>query len=308
MPVNSPNNQPLYVSYGQTQGLISVFNPPTISNRAPGVNDRKAIGALWVNKLLNNAYILTSITNNQANWILVVAGGGTAIFNSLTVNPGPTNLSTVGNGAVNIGSATNTGAITINTGTGNFLLDGNGNSIFIGTDNAANSISIGSSNAGADTLIVGGAGTFVGTPAISLITGATGDITIGGAAHTGKIYIGTSTAGETINIGTTLGANTINIGNNNTTTSVTITSGSGNIDLAGETTCNSTFTANGLYTINDGGGIALTTGFTNVTATSAGVGTVTFAANGAVNIVQSGWMKVYIGVTPAYIPYFTSIT
>jgi fibronectin-binding autotransporter adhesin len=213
MPVNTPNNQPLHVAYGQTQGLISVFNPPVISNRAPTVNDRKAIGTLWVNKLLNNAYIETSVVNSQAQWQEIeIGGGGAGNFSSLTVNPGPTNISTVGSGAVTIGNAANTGLISFQVGTGNFELNGNGNTIGIGNDNTPNTILIGNVTSGTKVGITGADGTGIGSSAIYLSTSAAGDIQIGATTHTGTIRIGTSTTGESIFIGTGAGANTIGIG------------------------------------------------------------------------------------------------
>lgn len=127
MPVNNPNNQPLLVGYGQSQGLINIFPYPIISNRDPGVNDRKAIGVVWVNKLTNAAWVLTSISNAQANWLAVGGGGGAGVFTDLTVTPGPTsitgttNINTSGAEVTNIGVG-GTGAVNLGNATGNTVI------------------------------------------------------------------------------------------------------------------------------------------------------------------------------------------
>src|SRR5947207_829775 len=116
------------VAYGLSQALIGLFPAPIVSNaQSPTTANLAQIGTIWINKSTNQPYILTSIVSNLANWQLLEAGGGAGVFSSLVVNPGPTSLSTVGNGAVSIGNATNTGAITITSGTGNFSLVGGGN-------------------------------------------------------------------------------------------------------------------------------------------------------------------------------------
>lgn len=203
--------QPHKSAYGLSQALIDVFSPPIVAHRAPTTADKAQLGTLWIEPTdtsgtaVNSAWILTSIINNSATWVLVETGGGAGVFSSLTVNPGPTNLSTVGNGAVNIGNSTNTQAITITAGTGNIALVGAGHSIGIGNDAAANTVTVGSTSGAATTTIQGG------TAGVSVATSATGTITIGSAAMTGTITLGDSTAGQTINISSTAAANTVNI-------------------------------------------------------------------------------------------------
>jgi hypothetical protein len=77
---------------------------PVISNRAPTTRDKNyEIGTLWIDKALNDAYILTSVVSNVASWIN--AGGGSGSFSALTVNPGNTTI-TAGNLVVTAGSVT----------------------------------------------------------------------------------------------------------------------------------------------------------------------------------------------------------
>lgn len=178
--------------YGYPNPQAGLQQEPLVQQRAPTTADSAELGVIWIFKPAQSAYILVDNSGGVNTWNLLESGGGGGVFSSLTVNPGPTNLSTVGNGAVNIGNATNSGVITINGGAGGFALvgaagllsiapgagsleingaggainvdagasgftlDGNGNTVFIGTDNAANTVHVGSLNAGAATLIQGG--------------------------------------------------------------------------------------------------------------------------------------------------------
>jgi hypothetical protein len=205
---------------------INFQNPnPIIANRAPTTADKAPIGQLWIFVSANSVYVLTSVVNNLANWQLLEVGGGGGVLTSLTVNPGPTNLSTVGNGAVNIGNATNTGAITITAGTGNIALVGAGHTIGIGNDAAANTVIVGSTTGAAVTTIQGG------TAGVAVNTSATGTITIGLPTMTGTITLGQSTAvaGQVINIGNSAAPNAVNIGTLNGAAETTISAGTGGI-------------------------------------------------------------------------------
>lgn len=216
------------VSYGLTQSLINVFPSPIVSaTQSPTGANLAQIGTLWINKSANTAYVLTSIVNNLANWQLLETGGGAGVFTTLTVNPGPTNLSTVGNGAVTIGNAANTAAITIASGIGGVLISGNGNPIEIGDDTSDNSIIIGSL-VGSSSMQVRG-----GTSGVSLYTSNTGNIVLGQARMSGPIDIGVSAlAGQVINIGAQ-GTNAVTIGNIGAGNSVTLNAGAaGGILLA----------------------------------------------------------------------------
>lgn len=225
------------VDYGFTQALQPIFPAPIVSNRAPTSADKAQIGSIWVQPVntsgtaINSAWILTSIIANSATWSDI--SGGSGFFTTLTVNPGPTNLSTVGNGAVSIGNATNTGAITLTVGSGNMAIVGAGHTVDIANDAAANTLVMGSTTNGATTSIAGGNGTGIGTAAIQVGTAAAGDIQIGLTTETGTLYLGPSTAGMTINMGTGAasantisvggtGANVIAVGNTQTAGSVTV--------------------------------------------------------------------------------------
>lgn len=56
------------MAYGQNQPLIGVFNPPIASRRSPLVTDKAPIGQIWVNKLTNSVWMLTSFVGGSAIW------------------------------------------------------------------------------------------------------------------------------------------------------------------------------------------------------------------------------------------------
>jgi hypothetical protein len=69
-------NSKRQVSYGFTQPLVTEAQAPIVAQRAPTTNDKAQYGTIWLNQPGEQAYILTSITNNEANWEPVGAAGG----------------------------------------------------------------------------------------------------------------------------------------------------------------------------------------------------------------------------------------
>ena len=119
------------VSYGLSQPLINVFAPPIISNRNPTTNDKAPFGTIWDNKVLNEAFVLTSTVANVSTWISIGGGAGTFtnvvasgfITAGTTITAGTGITSTTGNivataGAVNAGT-------TMTAGTGLTVTAGN---------------------------------------------------------------------------------------------------------------------------------------------------------------------------------------
>jgi len=221
MSVQIPSN----LVYGFNQALTEAFPPPIISLRNPTTSDKTQIGRGWINTSANDAFVLTSIVNNSATWINVGGGGGT--FTSLTVTPGPINLT----GTTNINTA---GAAATNIGN---ILAGNGPTTILGSDVVidgtgilalgeltATTINIGTSSAGAISIgngtaititgetdvtgeitatgnIVSTGGNLLGTALqlagpISVLTGA-GAPSAGLAAQVGDVYINTTAASAT---------------------------------------------------------------------------------------------------------------
>ena len=281
MAINAKLQNTINLAYAP-KGFKSVFPRPIKANRDP-VNgqDTAEIGQVLVNIVTGTPWMY--VQNNV--WIQLEGAGGGGVFSTLTVNPGPTNLSTVGNGAVNIGNAANTGAITVTSGTGNVSFIIGGNVLNLGADAAANVVNLGSATAGSLTTIRGGNGTGVGASAIIIQSGNTGDIQVGGVNQTGTVYIGPNTTTGPINIGGIgAGTGTISIGVGTAARSINIGTGAvanlitiGSATAGNITTLASTITAlPGPVYIYTGagapaGGLALHTGdlYINTTAASA---------------------------------------
>jgi len=58
--------------------------PPIVSKRSPTARDRAELGTIWINTVLNDAFILTSVIAGVSSWIN--AGGGSGTFSSLNVS------------------------------------------------------------------------------------------------------------------------------------------------------------------------------------------------------------------------------
>jgi hypothetical protein len=119
------------VGYSLTQGPLTTLSAlPIVAKRAPTTADKNyQIGQLWIYAANNAPYILTSVVNNLATWLLLESGGGAGVFASLTVTPGPisltgtTSINTAGAGVTTIGTG-GTGAVNIGNATGNTAVTG----------------------------------------------------------------------------------------------------------------------------------------------------------------------------------------
>lgn len=119
------------ISYGLDNSLQTLAPQPIIGNRAPTTSDSGQLAALWVWPAQQQAYILVSNANATAVWQLIESSGGSGVFSSLTVNPGPTLL----DGAVTVAAGAN--KITLGT-----------------TDNAASAISLTTNGGTSETIVV----------------------------------------------------------------------------------------------------------------------------------------------------------
>ncbi len=116
------------ISYGFEQGLIANPPFPIIAKRDPTANDgNAAIGTLWINKLTNGVFFLTSIVGNVSTWASTAGGG--EIVTSITATTGPnsltgaTTINTTGAATTTIGTG-GTGAVQIGNTTGNTSVTG----------------------------------------------------------------------------------------------------------------------------------------------------------------------------------------
>jgi hypothetical protein len=215
-------------------GLSTLAQLPVVSLRAPATSDKAQIGTLWVDTATNAAYILTSIVNNLANWLLVEAGGGTGTFSALTVTPGPisltgtttintagaavTTIGTGGTGAVNIGNATGNTAVTgslstttslaatttVTGGTGITATTGNivatAGAVNAGTTITAGTgltVTLGNATLTNGNLVLSTATNLISLPGpVNIMSGA-GAPAAGLALHVGDMYINTTAASAT---------------------------------------------------------------------------------------------------------------
>ena len=63
--------QKLNSAYGIDSPLQEIPQKPIVAKRNPNARDKMQRGTLWVNTITNASFILTSITNNVANWQVI---------------------------------------------------------------------------------------------------------------------------------------------------------------------------------------------------------------------------------------------
>jgi hypothetical protein len=172
-------SQPFNVAYGLSQSLLNVFPQPIVSKRSPTIADKAQIGQTWVNESSNDIFFLTSIVNNEANWLTPPGGSGS--FTSLTATTGNI-TATLGNivaSAGSISAATSVSAgttisattsisagTTITAGTGLIVSAGGANILGTTVINTTGSAltSIGSNTAASGIVLKGGTSGIVITP------------------------------------------------------------------------------------------------------------------------------------------------
>ncbi len=183
-----------------------VQQPTIVAQRDPGAGDMYPIGQFWINQLTDVIFTLTSFVNGAPVWTTSLTGGS-GVFTSLTVTPGPTAITGIfhveadvdqaevirlhenggTSGSIEIASLQGTGADSISilsveggievstaAAAGNIVVSANGGgSTSIGaTADSANAILI-NANGGTDTtiLVVNNTGTNdAATPSTASIT------------------------------------------------------------------------------------------------------------------------------------------
>jgi len=100
---------PGQLSAGLPQPLAAYYAPPIIAKRDPTVNDTGyPLGQVWDDKVLNRAWILTSVVAGQANWVLMGVGVGAGVQTVNGVSPVLGNMDLINQSAA--------GAITVTPG------------------------------------------------------------------------------------------------------------------------------------------------------------------------------------------------
>lgn len=107
------NNSRGLNAYSQGQPLVSVPNAVIQSERTPTASDKAPIGQIWVNTAANVAYILVSISNNQAIWgtYAGMVPGNLVVGGTVTAGLGFVALA---NGITATGNSTFNGNVIIN--------------------------------------------------------------------------------------------------------------------------------------------------------------------------------------------------
>ena len=169
------------------------------------------------------------------------------------------------------------------------------------TNNVANWVGVGGGSGLFTSLVVNPGNATI--TAGNLLVGGTGNITAAG----GNI---TATGGtvEGVAITASTGAITANAGNIIASVG-NITATLGNITaLAGEISAPlNAVSAAQIEATGDLGGVVSTTSITNVTNTTQSTGALTLKSASANPGTNAGFIKVYVGATTAYVPYFTNI-
>lgn len=274
------------IAYSLNQPLSNVFPSPIVSRRSPATSDKAQIGTVWVNKLIDDAWVLTSIVNNSATWISI--GGGSGTFSSLTVT-GNVDLTTNGAGWY-LATDTGTGTmeilvpnlITIYSQLGAVSLSGNTDvDIAAATGNIIMN-SFGALQVTAD----GGVSITTSNDAVTVVTG------------TGAVSISADATANTLNFGTGAGAKLVTVGSVTGASSLALKTGSGNFTLdgvAGSTYTVGASTTTGTIAI---GGTAQTGAITigggtgaqivNLATGGTGAKTVNIASGASANVTTIG--------------------
>lgn len=260
------------VAYGLSEPLLNVFPAPIVSVRDPLGKDHAQLGTVWVNRLTNDYFVLTSIVANVATWSSVSNGAG--IFSSLEATTGNITadlgdiVATAGNvsAGVNVNAGAQVNATTSVTA---------GTFITAGTNITAT---------GGDITAIAGDISAGGN-----ITAGTGlTVTTGNATISGDLSV---TAG---NVSVVLGNVTVSAGD--------ITATAGDIEASAGAVRGGQVEAT-----DDLGGVVGVTSITNAIDTAQSTGTLVIKSDSANPGNNAGFIKVYVGATTAYIPYFTNI-
>lgn len=222
----SANAQTVTVLGGIPTGGTQVLNLLTQTGQAGTVN--VATGAAMANAI--------NVGGTGAN---VIGIGNTQTAGSVTIGDAMTG------GTITIGgSGLQTGTITMGAGTGAQIIDiatgGTGvKTVNLATGAIGNIVTIGTVTAAASLDLLCGTGNFTlegnvaSTYDISGTGANTGTITIGGGTGAQTLNMMTSTAVKTVNIATGAAANVVTIGSTNTTASLTLQAGTGDITMTG---------------------------------------------------------------------------
>jgi len=339
------SNNLSYLNQGQPSQVLYV-----VSQRDPTVNDRRyKKGTIWINELLNKAWMFVKASSGQATWV-ILAQGSTSM-ETLTgdsggaVSPdgagnitltGGTNVTITGTPGSNSLTFDISDTMTLSSLTLNGDLTFEGGTVISETDTGTNDVWQVTADASTNSIIYKLSGTSSSesfqvtnsADAVLLQVDADGDVTVPNGFSCGLVtFSGGSTIVET-NTGTndtwTLTADSsttvlrFNLSGDTSSETFEVKNGSGTtvfaLDGAGDITLGGTLFASsatiigaGLRATADSGGQASSVTFTNVVNTSLSSGTMTINSTTANPGSNAGYIKIYVGATAQWVPYFTNI-
>jgi hypothetical protein len=344
-------------AYGLSSPTPQIFPPPIVKDRAPTITDLAEVGRTWVDTTNEDAYTCVRLFATgvfpdivqSATWIN--SGGGSGVFSSLTVDPGPIDFT---------GTFTENGDSTFN---GNITCTGQGTFDSLIVDTGDIDVPTGDINvsSGSVNAVQGGFSGVVTAADFSSETGFTaGSLSIpaNGSvllfAYTddnvgSQLSFDKNRLGGVLTTGDQLGSIVFEgfdgsnyVGGARIEGLATGTIAAGQVpgflrfstaSGTGVSTTRMVIDEDGLITINspdigtisvsslgdvhasqlvataDTGGFITNTTFTNTDVTSApGGGALTIDSQSVNPGVNAGFIKIYVGNTTAYIPYFTNIS
>lgn len=286
---------------------VKIFAPPIVENRAPQPTDVAEEGRVWIDPSNEDVYICTK-TAGTSTWIN--SGGGDGVFSSLTVNPGPTTLTGglfadfgIFSGSLNAGvtqvSALDVGsAVNGTVGLSTIFSSTNGTG---GPEFELKKSRLGSTILSGDAIGLitfegfDGSGVPVPVSGAEISAVSTGVI----AANQVPGILRFSTASAT-------GVLTLRAGFDQDGIFTILSPDTGRVAIVASA---SDIEADQLVANDDVAGTAAKTTFTNGTvANVAGGGTLSIDSQSANPGTQAGFIKIYVGTTTGYIPYFTDIS
>jgi hypothetical protein len=252
--LNASSNNAVNIGTGTTTSTVTIGGA---GNQSIDIGNGAAVKAVALGSsnttsattlLSGSGAINLNASNNQPTNINsgtstgTVTIGGTGVM-QIDVGAGGTGAKTI-----NIGDGASTGTIHIKAGTGDLGLNVDTNNdvniatgtstgtvtlggaaaqtVSVGNGAAAKTVNVGSSNTTSTTTILSGSGS------VKINDSNNQPVNIGTGTCTGTVTVGGAGA-QTINVGDGAAAKTVTLGSSNTTSTTTISAGSGKINLVG---------------------------------------------------------------------------
>ena len=227
------SQKPVYTaSYGFTNPLQTVQQPPVVTTYSPSTSNSAELGTIWCNKSTGEYFVAVATANGGTTW--AAQSSGTGVFNTVEVTKASGTVLTVDSGDTSLGGAllvtgnlTAHGAVTLATGT---------NSIAISSDAAATTVGI-ANGAGAKTLTLGSSNSTSATTLQSASGGlsiTSNGGTLGINSGTGSMVISSDAVATTIALGGGAAAKGITIGNTTASTTIALDTPSGTYVIANQ--------------------------------------------------------------------------